>query len=44
MKFAAAICAFLILAILATDDGVERQRRLADGRMSNDYTQVRRVS
>jgi hypothetical protein len=45
MKFAIAVCAFLIMAIIASDDGAERQRRAADARISNNYTiEARRAS
>jgi len=38
MKFAMAVCAFLIMSIIVSDDGAERQRRSADARISNNYT------
>lgn len=38
------VCALLITSIVINDDGAERQRRLADSRMSHDHTQVRRAS
>ena len=45
MKFAMTVCAFLILSIIVSDDGAERQRRSTDARISNNYTiEARRVS